>query len=321
MFFIDREGRPYNGFDISMRIIRSGKRNILSSVGSVTTLKNPIVRTIDNLDSLVFNADQDVIAAQAGEFRQFWNIDDTKKKDSAISCVSVPADCVSPTDSISCNCTCLRSFIDYLKVSRKLFLQQSAGIQVSTLVSQASAAGFPVNLSQCPILETNSSGLFYALTLDSVASSYSAKIGNCTISIAASDTVNFYNLKSNPCTSGSTNLTFYDSTVAVSSDTITKVFYPTKSLLHVSFHDSASLFPYLTEGIDTAVQTIISYHKITDNIKHFGSKVVSYIKFDSVTSSVIPLDATIQNAKDHRHSVTGMVGSQLPFIVNSPAFY
>jgi hypothetical protein len=87
IFFIDRWGKAYNGYDISLKIIRSGRRNILGSVGSVTTLEDPLQKDSTGNYHLVLNTASKVIAASAGEFKQFWKVDDVLRKQPTVSCI------------------------------------------------------------------------------------------------------------------------------------------------------------------------------------------------------------------------------------------
>lgn len=75
-YFVDKEGKPYNGFDITMKIIRSGRRNVNSNVGAVSSLVNPIVKNgVSQQYELVLNNNSKVINASALEFRQVWSVD------------------------------------------------------------------------------------------------------------------------------------------------------------------------------------------------------------------------------------------------------
>lgn len=78
IYFIDRQGNPYNGNDITLKIIRSGRRNILSSVGSVTSLISPLQYNSSNQLTLLPQTSSQVIAASANEFKQLWKIEDLK---------------------------------------------------------------------------------------------------------------------------------------------------------------------------------------------------------------------------------------------------
>ena len=74
--FIDRYGNPYNAANATIRIIRSGKRNITgASVGSIVSLSSP-VRTINNEDQVIIDNNTDVINAGAAEFKEKWRVND-----------------------------------------------------------------------------------------------------------------------------------------------------------------------------------------------------------------------------------------------------
>ncbi|WP_276482888.1 PA14 domain-containing protein [Paraflavitalea pollutisoli] len=90
LYFIDRWGKAYNGNKISLRVIRSGRRNILGAVGSLTSLRNPLQKNGNGQYTLVINDSTKVIAASAGEFRQYWRTDDVLRKQKAVSCVADP---------------------------------------------------------------------------------------------------------------------------------------------------------------------------------------------------------------------------------------
>jgi len=86
-YFIDRSGQPYNGYIVSMKIIRSGRRNLLGSVGSVTSLQSPMVKNnTTGQYELVLNSNTGIVHATAGEFKQFWKVEDILKKGQAVSC-------------------------------------------------------------------------------------------------------------------------------------------------------------------------------------------------------------------------------------------
>lgn len=88
IYFIDRWGKAYTGFDVSLRIIRSGRRNILGAVGSITSLDSLVKKnTTTGKYELVVNTNSKIIAASAGEFRQFWKTDDVLRKQPTITCI------------------------------------------------------------------------------------------------------------------------------------------------------------------------------------------------------------------------------------------
>ncbi|MFT3981139.1 MAG: PA14 domain-containing protein [Ferruginibacter sp.] len=69
--FMDVNGNPYNAVDATIRIIRSGKRNLLDqSVASVSSLSNPIVN-----GQLQFSDASNIISAGAATFKDNWRVD------------------------------------------------------------------------------------------------------------------------------------------------------------------------------------------------------------------------------------------------------
>lgn len=73
--FMDAEGNPYNGINVSIRIIRSGHRNLLDqSVGSITSLSNPI----NGSGQLVFNDNTNIIQTGAATFKDHWRVDNVR---------------------------------------------------------------------------------------------------------------------------------------------------------------------------------------------------------------------------------------------------
>lgn len=99
IYFIDADGKPYSAYDVTLTNIRSGRRNILTGVGSVTTLKNPLVQNADKYN-LVLNTDSKVLNAAANEYKQVWKVNDQKaqKNGMALVPVSYPG-CTSPVKS------------------------------------------------------------------------------------------------------------------------------------------------------------------------------------------------------------------------------
>ncbi|WP_315814254.1 hypothetical protein [Paraflavitalea speifideaquila] len=89
IYFIDRWGKAYNAYNVSMRIIRSGRRNILGAVGSVTSLDSLVKRNAAGNYELKVNTSSRIIAASAGEFRQFWKTDDILRKQKTMTCLPI----------------------------------------------------------------------------------------------------------------------------------------------------------------------------------------------------------------------------------------
>lgn len=86
LYFVDKDGVPFTGNDVALKIVRSGRRNISSSVGGVVCLKNPI----ENGNTLVLDSSRQIISASAVAYKQFWKVSDKKKQAETAVCVSVP---------------------------------------------------------------------------------------------------------------------------------------------------------------------------------------------------------------------------------------
>lgn len=69
--FVDVNGQPFTGNDISLKIVRSGRKNINGSVASVTTLANPLVKSGQKYQ-VTFNTSSKTLNASASEFRALW---------------------------------------------------------------------------------------------------------------------------------------------------------------------------------------------------------------------------------------------------------
>jgi hypothetical protein len=88
-YFMDRNGVPFTGHDMTLKVIRSGRKNINATVGAVNMLKNPLVSSVVNGNvswSLVINDQSQVVDASATEFQQFWKVADKKKRAFVTNC-------------------------------------------------------------------------------------------------------------------------------------------------------------------------------------------------------------------------------------------
>ena len=73
IYFVDRDGNPYGGNDISMKITRSGRRNIGGSIGTLTTMVSPIVQDpVTHLYSFQPTDSSNVLTASATEYTNYW---------------------------------------------------------------------------------------------------------------------------------------------------------------------------------------------------------------------------------------------------------
>jgi hypothetical protein len=79
IYFMDQDGNPYTGNDVSMKVVRSGRRNISAGVGTVTMLKNPLV-VKNGVYQLQINKDSKILSANMVEYKQNWQVQDRKKQ-------------------------------------------------------------------------------------------------------------------------------------------------------------------------------------------------------------------------------------------------
>lgn len=88
LFFIDRTGRPFGGFDVSVRVLRSGRRNMFGAVGEVITLENPVRKNaVSGKYELIVDDASKVIAASGNEFKQIWKVEDVFMRDKVFDCL------------------------------------------------------------------------------------------------------------------------------------------------------------------------------------------------------------------------------------------
>ncbi|GAO44440.1 PA14 domain-containing protein [Flavihumibacter petaseus] len=85
LYLIDRDGKPYTGYDAKIRVIRSGRRNMLASVGAVTMLENPVKYNSGTQSwSLLADASRNVVQATVQTFGQQWKVPESKRQFSSV---------------------------------------------------------------------------------------------------------------------------------------------------------------------------------------------------------------------------------------------
>jgi len=84
--FIDANGDPYTAANVSIRIIRSGKRNMLGDgVGSIVSLNDPR-KMVSSQPTLVFETATNILQTTAAVFKDHWRVDDAfYLKDSVVT--------------------------------------------------------------------------------------------------------------------------------------------------------------------------------------------------------------------------------------------
>lgn len=79
IYFIDENGKPLTGFVDAMRILRSGKRNMLdASAGNIVSMGNPIQQISSGNYRLVFDTTTRVINTAATTYKDLWQVDNSQ---------------------------------------------------------------------------------------------------------------------------------------------------------------------------------------------------------------------------------------------------
>lgn len=75
--FLDASGEPYSAGNVTIKIIRSGKRNMTDrQVGNIISLANP-VRNVGSVNRLVFDNTTKIINAGSATFKDHWRIENS----------------------------------------------------------------------------------------------------------------------------------------------------------------------------------------------------------------------------------------------------
>ncbi|MET0636107.1 MAG: PA14 domain-containing protein [Chitinophagaceae bacterium] len=86
IYFVDERGLPFNGHDITLRVIRSGRRNMTETVGSILAMNNPVIEGQGGQLRLSVTAASKVVDATATEFRQNWLMPAYKCEENKFGC-------------------------------------------------------------------------------------------------------------------------------------------------------------------------------------------------------------------------------------------
>ncbi|HWK02988.1 MAG TPA: PA14 domain-containing protein [Puia sp.] len=296
LFLEDKDGNPFSGHDVNLKVIRSGHRNLGSTVGTVASLGNPLVRDGQNNYHLVFDTTTQVVSAGASELQQLWKVADKRKSNILTSCINTSQD----SSAAAQGCSCLRPFFDYLISSHNLFMPFSPRVlhwTVRRLVDSANAHGANIVLDDCPILKNNADLNFKALSVDSNGTMYEAVLGNDIVDIRSisGGPMHLFSLVSKGCDSLG-RVIYKDTSAAVAppTDTVT---------VNIRSAFSANLFSSLRSTckyyMDDLLQAdTISDHLMTENglvANGYYRNAASILRFDHLNIN-LPVNAQIVSA-------------------------
>lgn len=76
LYFIDENGKPFHGFIESMRVLRSGKRNMLNaSAGSIVSLGSPVKEWAPGKYRIVIDSTINILHAAANTYKDLWQVE------------------------------------------------------------------------------------------------------------------------------------------------------------------------------------------------------------------------------------------------------
>ena len=180
LYLVGKDGTPFSGNDVTVKVIRSGHRNINGAVGSVVSLRNPLVLGANGKYKLQFDTATRVINAGASEMAQFWKVADKRRTDLTKDCIPTSADSARFANEA---CSCMKPFFDYLLASKKMFPKNflERNRTVGQLVSAANSAGYTININDCPLLKDNQNKLFKPITQSPDIKEYTCMVGDAQI--------------------------------------------------------------------------------------------------------------------------------------------
>lgn len=292
LFLVDQYGVPFSGFNTTLKVTRSGHRNIDNSVGSITSLGNPLKLDGSGIYHLVFDSTTGVVDATASEFQQIWRVSDKHRSDIQTACAYTAADSAA---AVSQGCACLKPLVDYLISSRQLAIPKYKHTTVRSLVLAAIAAGETIDTSSCPILTNNMSLPYYALTLDTLTPLFQFRLGNDLIDFksVSGQMMPIYQMVSQSCDALGRVVYKNPGIVAPPPDTVTISLYPYFS---ANLMSSLGDCPFYLDTLLTADST--SDHLMLENnlsVQGQTRNSIAELRFDSLYN--IPLNTTILSAK------------------------
>lgn len=75
-YFIDENGKPFHGHIWSMRVLRSGKRNMLSATaGSIVSLRSPVKEWTTGKYRIVIDSSINIIHTAATTYKDLWQVE------------------------------------------------------------------------------------------------------------------------------------------------------------------------------------------------------------------------------------------------------
>ena len=159
--FIDSAGNPYNNTNVTaVRVIRSGRRNMLDEkAATITSMNSPIV-TKNGVQSLILDSTSNVLSATAAEFGEHWQTDQDeirkfdKVYNSATCSYDLVPDCNGTMETIN---PYVKGLLGNFRNFRTMVCYGPRNDTVPTAPTNLPQSGFIANFS--PYWNFGSSGL------------------------------------------------------------------------------------------------------------------------------------------------------------------
>jgi hypothetical protein len=278
---------------VTLKVVRSGHRNQNGAVGAITSLSNPLVSDGSGHYRLVLDSTMGVLSAGAAEQWQYWKVADKKNMDVTNACLYTQGDSAL---AAAAGCSCLAPLFNYLIQSHRLYIPRAVHKTVRSLVADANAAGYNIQLTNCQLLSNYADSFFYSLNPNSVDVIQQFRLGSALFSLQSRSglPIDFYQLVSTSC-DGSGQVQFRTPGLTVPSATTgTALLYPAFSANLISSVGSTCY-----SGVDTLLAVdSTSDHLLTENslrVNGGDRNGVAVLRFDQFGN--IPAGANITSAK------------------------
>jgi hypothetical protein len=278
LFLVDKNGTPFSGNDVTLKVIRSGHRNINGSVGSVVSLRSPLRMGTDNNYHLVFDTATHVVTADASEMAEYWKVADKRKNDVTKSCIATNSDSAKFAEEA---CGCMLPFFDHLIKNNELFVHDFSEYKtVGAIASEI--PGF--NITQCSLLNRNKDLLFKPVSADPAKTVYECYIGDMMVELyrRMPSSASYYDYTVGSCTPG--GVIFKKANVEIQQpDTVTVRMAPnfSASLLSTqtcpTFRDSLTL-------VDSVSDRLITENNL--NLGGYERNALAIMDFNQIDAKV-----------------------------------
>lgn len=292
LFLVDKNGTPFSGNDVTLKVIRSGHRNISGSIGSVTSLRNPLRTGTDGNYHLVFDTSTHVVAADASEMAQYWKVDDKRKNDLTKSCITTNADAEKFAEEA---CSCMLPFFDHLIKTNQLFVHNFGDYKtVGALADEIHAANPGFDINNCSLLKKNKDELFKPVSADPSKTVYECYIGNMMVELRRRmpASTSYYDYTVGTCTPG--GVIFRRANVEIPSpDTVTIRIAPGFSASLLSTQTCPTFRDSLTV-IDAGSDRLITENNL--NLGGYERNALTVMDFNKLNGQ-IPVGAEVLSAR------------------------